>query len=112
MQNQYSLTYREEEREMNAYCNFAGIGIIPWGPLNGGILARPADASKTTRAESANKQLKEHQTEIINRVGKISKDKGWKMSQVALAWIGEKVTSPIVGFSSVSVPVAYDPRLS
>lgn len=29
MQNQYSLTYREEEREMNRFCNDTGVGLIP-----------------------------------------------------------------------------------
>ena len=29
MQNQYSLLYREEEREMNKYCNETGVGLIP-----------------------------------------------------------------------------------
>ena len=29
MQNQYSLLYREEEREMNAYCDVTGVGLIP-----------------------------------------------------------------------------------
>lgn len=29
MQNQYSLTYREEEREMNRYCHETGVGLIP-----------------------------------------------------------------------------------
>lgn len=29
MQNHYSLMYREEEREMNKYCNETGVGIIP-----------------------------------------------------------------------------------
>jgi len=31
MQNHYSLIYREEEREMNAYCNATGVGLIPVG---------------------------------------------------------------------------------
>lgn len=26
---------------------------------------------------------------------------GWKMSHVALAWINKRITSPIIGFSSV-----------
>ena len=26
---------------------------------------------------------------------------GWKMSQVALAWINKRIASPIIGFSSV-----------
>lgn len=29
MQNQYSLLYREEEREMNKFCNETGVGLIP-----------------------------------------------------------------------------------
>lgn len=29
MQNQYSLTYREEEREMNRFCHETGVGLIP-----------------------------------------------------------------------------------
>lgn len=33
MQNQYSLLYREEEREMNKYCDATGVGLIPWAPL-------------------------------------------------------------------------------
>jgi aryl-alcohol dehydrogenase-like predicted oxidoreductase len=105
MQNTYSLTYREEEREMNAYCKFAGIGLIPWGPLNAGQLARPLGSGDTTRSEATKGRVApppEWQNEIVRRVEKLSKDKGWVMSQVALAWIHEKVTSPIVGFSSVS----------
>jgi aryl-alcohol dehydrogenase-like predicted oxidoreductase len=91
---------------MNAYCRFAGIGIIPWGPLNGGQLARPWGAAETSRSEWTKKVWKTDPTaaeeEIVKRVEKVAGDKGWSMSQVALAWAGEKVTSPIVGFSSVS----------
>lgn len=29
MQNHYNLIYREEEREMNKYCNLTGVGLIP-----------------------------------------------------------------------------------
>ncbi len=29
MQNHYNLLYREEEREMNAYCDLTGVGLIP-----------------------------------------------------------------------------------
>jgi hypothetical protein len=98
--------YREEEREVNKYCEFAGIGLIPWGPLNAGQLARPLGAQDTTRSESGKqigwvKDPTAWEAEIVSRVEKTSKDKGWKMSQVALAWINDKVTSPIVGFSSV-----------
>jgi aryl-alcohol dehydrogenase-like predicted oxidoreductase len=29
MQNHYNLLYREEEREMNKYCDLTGVGLIP-----------------------------------------------------------------------------------
>lgn len=33
MQNHYSLLYREEEREMNRYCDATGVGLIPVSTL-------------------------------------------------------------------------------
>ena len=51
MQNHYSLCYREEEREMNRYCQETGVGLIPWAPLFRGYLARPTDSAKTENAQ-------------------------------------------------------------
>jgi len=34
-------------------------------------------------------------------VEELANKHGWKMSHVALAWINKRVSSPIVGFSSV-----------
>jgi hypothetical protein len=90
---------------MNKYCDFAGIGLITWGPLNAGRLARPL-AQDTTRSESTKgtpwaQMTPEWDGEIIDRVEKLAKEKGWKMSRVALAWVNEKIAAPIVGFSSV-----------
>jgi aryl-alcohol dehydrogenase-like predicted oxidoreductase len=112
MQNWYNLIYREEEREMNAYCKFNGIGIIPWGPLKGGKLARPigGTSQRFDHDSSFAKQLgfdfaysRDWEVEVINRIEKLSKEKGWSMAQVGLAWVNAKVTSPIVGFSSVGI---------
>ena len=48
---------------------------------------------------------------IIDRVQELAETKGWKMSQVALAWINKRVTSPIIGFSSVErIEEAIDAR--
>ncbi|KAK5076172.1 hypothetical protein LTS08_002682 [Lithohypha guttulata] len=107
MQNHYSLCYREEEREMNKYCHETGVGLIPWAPLYRGYLARPVDSAQTERAESLKGnpmagQIGEADIEIIKRVEELAKKKGWKMSQVALAWIIQKGTIPIVGFSNIS----------
>ncbi len=40
--------------------------------------------------------------EIIKRTQDLAQKKGWKMSQVALAWIIQKNTIPIVGFSNLA----------
>lgn len=105
MQNHYSLCYREEEREMNKFCHETGVGLIPWAPLYRGVLARPLESEKTTRAQS-NKEVREGVTEtdreIVKRVQELADKKGWKMSHVALAWIIQKGTIPIVGFSNLA----------
>jgi len=104
MQNEYSLLYREEEREMIPYCNATGVGLIPWGPLHAGDLARNY-SENTTRSESTKgspfeRPLNATDKLVIDRVGELAEKKGWTRGQVSLAWIGKKVSSPIVGFSS------------
>lgn len=106
MQNHYSLCYREEEREMNPYCHETGVGLIPWAPLYRGLLARPLGSDATAREESMKGNpmfnFEAVDREIIKRVQDLATKKGWKMSQVALAWIIQKNTIPIVGFSNLS----------
>ncbi|TFK64733.1 Aldo/keto reductase [Pluteus cervinus] len=106
MQNEYSLLYREEEREMLAYCKYNGIGVIPWAPLAGGALARPLGGqtarTEFTRGTLLEAKLSEADEPIINRVKELAEKHGKKMSQVALAWVSSKITSPIVGVSSVT----------
>ncbi|KZO93195.1 Aldo/keto reductase [Calocera viscosa TUFC12733] len=103
MQNHFSLLYREEEREVNKYCEYAGIGLIPWGPVAAGLLARPlAQQKETARAKAQQRELSPADEQIITRVEELAKKKGWTMAQVALAWIDGKCSSPIVGFSSAA----------
>jgi hypothetical protein len=92
MQNHYSLCYREEEREMNAYCHKTGVGLIPWAPLYRGHLARPLGSESTSRNETSKQagtkmdaeSMTEEDREIVKRVQELAEKKGWKMSQVAL----------------------------
>ncbi|OTA98347.1 hypothetical protein M426DRAFT_326047 [Hypoxylon sp. CI-4A] len=104
MQNHYHLLYREEEREMNRYCNATGVAIIPWSPYGGGKLARPLKADETVRGKgwSVMGDATSADEEIIRRVENVASQRGWKMSHVNLAWHRVKGTIPIVGFNSVS----------
>ncbi|KAJ5444631.1 aldo-keto reductase [Penicillium daleae] len=103
MQNQYSLSYREEEREMNRFCNETGVGLIPWSPLDAGRLARPLQLVGATDrlGTTVPSDIPHADATIINRVEEVAKKRNWTMSQVALAWVNRRVASPIVGFSSV-----------
>ena len=105
MQNHYNLLYREEEREMIPLCQSEGIGVIPWSPLARGRLARPWQTESTKRYETDQfgkilySQTEETDRLVVDRLGRISEQRGASRAQVALAWMLSKpaITSPIVG---------------
>lgn len=90
---------------MLAYCKFNGIGVIPWAPLASGDLARPLGTESirrtVTEGTPLERKLSGADKTIITRVEELATKKGVKMGQIALAWIGQKVVSPIVGINSV-----------
>ncbi|KAL4752234.1 hypothetical protein BDW72DRAFT_212107 [Aspergillus terricola var. indicus] len=103
MQNLYNLLYREEEREVNPFCEVEGIGLIPWSPLARGLLARPANV-RTERSKKDAKTAKwfagDQNEKIIGRVQQIAAAKGCSMSAVAMAWLLHKGACPIVGLNT------------
>ncbi|KAJ4179851.1 hypothetical protein NW767_014529 [Fusarium falciforme] len=103
VQNYYNLCYREEEREMNRFCKATGLDILPWSPIYGGKLAKLLGRNESLRSQMPNPlhSLTSEDEQIIGRVEEIADKKGWKMSQVALAWHKAKGTVPIVGMNSV-----------
>lgn len=104
MQNYHNLLYREEEREMHAYCAHAGIGLVPWSPLAGGILARPWSARKSTTRSEDNPYVDliagPGDQAVVDRLEEVSKRLGKSMAQVATAWSLAKGVNPILGLSS------------
>lgn len=90
---------------MLAYCKFNGIGVIPWSPLAGGDLARPLGTESVRinaiKGTAFEKKFSEADKTIINRVEELAKKKGVKMGHIALAWVGQKIASPIVGVNSI-----------
>ena len=106
MQDYHSLLYREEEREMIAYCKDAGVGVIPYSPLARGLLTRPHKSEPTERSKTDTySELLLGQTtpadvEIIGRVEELAKKKGVSMAAVATAWSIQKGVIPIVGLAS------------
>jgi 1-deoxyxylulose-5-phosphate synthase len=107
MQNHYSLLYREEEREMNPLCEEEGIGLIPWSPLAGGVLAGSREGSGTTRANSALGRGRFNRPEdlaVVDALKTVARQRNESPAQVAIAWMLSKptVTAPIIGITKPS----------
>ncbi|MBY5884493.1 aldo/keto reductase [Rhizobium leguminosarum] len=107
MQNQVSLTYREEEREMLPLCDDQGIAVLPWSPLAGGKLTRPwGTETKRATTDRYNKSMYEKtgDRDVVEVVEAVAQARKTSMAQVAMAWVLQKpvVTSPIIGVSKMS----------
>jgi aryl-alcohol dehydrogenase-like predicted oxidoreductase len=114
MQNHYNLIYREEEREMNPYCEKSGVGVTPWSPLARGILAGAYqggfDKGSTNRSTGSDRQRTENLYRgdnnflIADRLVETAAKYGNTPAQIALAWLLSKpaVTAPVVGVSKVA----------
>ncbi len=104
MQDQYSLLYREEEREMLPLLADQGVNAVPYSPLARGRLARPfgavsyrAEHDHIGQAQFGNGN--ERDKGVIDAVQAVADARGIPMAQVALAWVlaNPVVASPIVG---------------
>ena len=90
---------------MNKFCNETGVGLIPWGPLFSGLLAKPwgVESARSKVSVAFSGGLTEADEIINKRVQEVAERRGWKMSQVALVWLREKGCIPIVGLNSTSI---------
>ena len=103
VQGHYNLIFREEEREMVPYCEEENIALTPYSALASGRLSRLPGEGGTKRAEEDKyAKFKYEKTEqqdnvIISRVAEIAEKRGVSMTEISLAWLLTKVTSPVVG---------------
>lgn len=102
VQGHYNLIFREEEREMAMLCAEDNIAMTPYSALASGRLSRlPNETSKRAEQDSYAKfkydATKEQDQKIIQRVAELAEKHGVTMTEVSLAWLLTKVTSPVVG---------------
>ena len=104
MQGHYNLIFREEEREMVPFCRKENIALTPYSALAGGRLSkRPSETSRRL-VEDHYAKLKydgthEEDARVISRVQELAQRRGVSMTEISLAWLMAKVTSPIVGMT-------------
>ena len=102
VQGHYNLIFREEEREMAKLCTEDNIAMTPYSALAGGRLSKhPGETSKRLQEDSYAKfkydATAQQDGVIIERVAELAEKRGVSMTEVSLAWLLTKVTSPVVG---------------
>ncbi|MEW6256265.1 MAG: aldo/keto reductase [Pseudomonadota bacterium] len=111
LQIEYSLLERTVEHELLPMAQALGLGVLPWSPLAGGVLAgkynradvsdsREATVSDTRKGViAASGHLTERAIVVAETVRAIAEEAGVTASQVALAWTltHPAVVSPIIG---------------
>ncbi|MBR3201635.1 MAG: aldo/keto reductase [Mogibacterium sp.] len=103
VQGHYNLIFREEEREMVPYCDEENIALTPYSALASGRLSRLPGVGGTKRAEEDSyakfkyDATADQDNVIISRVAELADKHGVSMTEVSLAWLLTKVTSPVVG---------------
>jgi len=110
-QPQYSILWREPEREVFPLCAANGISQIVWSPLAQGALtgkyepgqAPPPDsrAASTEMGWAMDRFRDDDILEAVQRLGPIADGLGITMAQLALAWVlrRQEVAAAIIGAS-------------
>jgi aryl-alcohol dehydrogenase-like predicted oxidoreductase len=99
-QSLYNLDARTVELEVLPACKAYGLGVIPWSPLWGGLLAGVLDKiEKGRRASDDMKKRVEANRPRLESWEKFCKELGQEPAVVALAWLlrNPVVTAPIIG---------------
>jgi aryl-alcohol dehydrogenase-like predicted oxidoreductase len=102
MQCQYSLLYREEEREMMPYCQDEGIAVTTFSPLARGYLATAEHTPRSEHDIYLSWFGDGIDREIARRVGEVAKARGVTPAHIAMAWVASSpnVTVPLAGADS------------
>ncbi len=101
-QCKYNLLARMPELDLLPACEAYGLGVVPWSPLAGGLLAgsgRKGAAENPRRQSDWAKADREKHGQALERYEALCKKQGKEPADVALAWLLTRpaVTAPIIG---------------
>ncbi|MEJ2635270.1 MAG: aldo/keto reductase [Calditrichia bacterium] len=99
-QSLYNLSARMVELEVIPACREHGLGLIPWSPVGGGLLAGVLQKVQQGRRahERVQSMIDEHKP-ALEKYEKLCRELGEEPAAVALAWLlhNPDVTAPITG---------------
>jgi aryl-alcohol dehydrogenase-like predicted oxidoreductase len=94
VQSEYSLWWREPEREIIPTLAELGIGFVPFSPLGKGFLTGAIDAGTSFTATDFRNSVPRFSAEnrsanqaLVDRLGDIAAERGATPAQIALAWL-------------------------
>jgi aryl-alcohol dehydrogenase-like predicted oxidoreductase len=94
LQSEYSLWWREPEKEIVPVLQELGIGFVPFSPLGKGFLTGAIDAATTfDKGDFRNivprfsQDARKANQALVERLGEIARQKGATPAQIALAWL-------------------------
>lgn len=101
VQSHYNLIMREDERELFGLCAEDDIAMTPYSALASGRLSRleghTRRAVEDEYARGKYDSTAEQDRIIIARVAELAERHQVSMTEISLAWLLTKVTSPVVG---------------
>ena len=97
-QSLYNLIERRAELEVLPACREYGLGVVPWSPLAGGLLAGPGDVTGGRRQSAAALAANKHGPQL-QRFAELSKAINETTGATALAWLLHQpgITATIIG---------------
>ncbi|EOJ0287879.1 aldo/keto reductase [Campylobacter jejuni] len=110
VQSEYSLWWREPEKELLKVLKELNIGFVPFSPLGKGFLAGKFDANSTFENNDFRSQVPRFKSEnlkanldLVYALEDIAKAKNATLAQIALAWVLAQKTfiAPIFGTTNL-----------
>ncbi|NQT38829.1 MAG: aldo/keto reductase, partial [Planctomycetes bacterium] len=97
-QSKYNLATRMVELEVVPACRALGLGLIPYSPIGGGLLAGVLDNPTTPRRSKQEKAVEKHRPQL-EAYEALCRRIERQPAEVALAWLlhNPVVTAPIIG---------------
>jgi aryl-alcohol dehydrogenase (NADP+) len=112
VQPRYNLLFRQIEREMLPYCGEEGIGVIPYNPIAGGLLAGkhkntspPPEGSRFTLGTAGKmyqqRYWHDREFDTVESLRDLAEQAEVGLVTLAVAWVlaNPAVTAPIIGAS-------------
>ncbi len=95
LQIEHSLAQRTVERDLVPMARALGLSIAAWSPLAGGVLSGKYSQGDTV--SNRGMPISPKNLEIAQKLGEVAREIGCSPAQLALKWLVDKNTLPILG---------------